>query len=79
MNSKNTKGLDTETTYNLSVYPESPGNILDTITGRKLEQAGQGWRQGMGVGLQVLFQCVHWAIQYQKDTDNYREKQPIMS
>lgn len=46
-----TKGLDTDTTYNLSVFPETHGSTLGTITGRELEQAGQGWRQGMGVGL----------------------------
>lgn len=51
MNSKKTKGLDTDTTYNLSVFPETHGSTLGTITGRELEQAGQGWRQGMGVGL----------------------------
>jgi hypothetical protein len=51
MNSKRTKGLDTDTTYNLSVFPETHGSTLGTITGRKIEQAGQGRRQGMGVGL----------------------------
>lgn len=41
MNSKKTKGLDTDTTYNLSVFPETHGSTLGTITGRELEQAGQ--------------------------------------
>lgn len=48
---KKTKGLDTDTTYNLSVFPETHGSTLGTITGREIEQAGQGWRQRMGVGL----------------------------
>lgn len=39
---KKTKGLDMDTTYNLSVFPETHGSTLGTITGRELEQAGQG-------------------------------------
>lgn len=47
MNSKKKpKGLDTDTTYNLSVFPETRGSTLGTITGKELDkQARAGGRE----------------------------------
>lgn len=43
---KKPKGLDTDTTYNLSVFPETHGSTLGTITGKELnKQARAGGRE----------------------------------